>query len=375
VTLGTRGGDRWQPGAGARPGPASEPQPEPSQAREAPRRPPQRGGSRRGRPQRRRRRVPRWWLLAVAIALVATVAGTVFAVRRSGPHVDTAQFQPSHSLVTPAGYVYRTPVRTTRTLRYGGLRRSYLVVAPKTGTAGLPLLVDLAGSATTPGEELRRSGFGPLAGTGQAVLVFPAATGPAMYQSWNDGAGCCQSASADHVDDVGFVLDVVKTLEEQLRVDPGEVYLEGYSNGAKLAFTVACQDPSVFAAVAVYGGTPQLACRDTRVPVSLFLGVGSLDTETPVAGAAPNAIGNHLPLATVVHDWLTLDRCRPSAVTDHVANATLQIYRDCAAWTSVEYVIWKGQTHQWPRAPGLPQAATAATLMWQFFQHQGRLTG
>jgi polyhydroxybutyrate depolymerase len=312
----------------------------------------------------------------VLTAAVATAGALVVTTRGGGsPPQDTAQFRPSHSLLAPVALRARPPRETIEAIRVGAVERSYLVVAPRTGTVGLPLLVDLAGSATTPAQELVRSGFEPLAATAQAVIAVPAALGPPGHQAWNAGGGCCQTAAQDGVNDVGFVLAMVRALERRLQVDPARIYVEGYSNGGKLAYTVVCDAPTVFAAVATYAATPQVACRDRSSPVSVFFGVGGRDSETPPDGAPQDAAGVHPPFAQVLGFWRKVDGCTATSQTVRVDPVVIRRYPACRGWATVSYATWTNYDHTWPRAPKLPPTATAATLMWQFLEHQVRAGG
>ncbi len=66
-------------------------------------------------------------------------------------------------------------------------------------------------------------------------------------------------------------------------VDPGHarpVYVVGYSNGARLAYRVACTDPGLFDAYAAVKGGPSPDCMVSK-PVTIAQLASLDDTETP----------------------------------------------------------------------------------------------
>jgi polyhydroxybutyrate depolymerase len=97
----------------------------------------------------------------------------------------------------------------------------------------LPLLVVLHGRGQPPWTAVRSTGFLPLARRDQAVLIYP----DGLSRSWNAGSGCCGVAGIRGTPDTAFVAAVVADVLRALPVDPARVYLAGYSNGGKLAWS------------------------------------------------------------------------------------------------------------------------------------------
>lgn len=244
------------------------------------------------------------------------------------------------------------------TLEYGGVRRSYLVLAPTGSVAGLPLIVGLHGRNATPAQEASRDDLIPLAASGKAVLVYPTGWG----QSWNIAAdGCCGPAASDHMNDVGFVSRVVDQVRAQLQLS-GPTDLVGYSNGGRLAFTIACQDPSRYQAVATVSATPAISCPDAA-PLPLIAIVNADDTTLP--GAAGDPVGALNQTATW---WGTRNHCRQPPAQITAGTATVRSWNGCALQT----VVYRaGIGHDWPgeAATGVPGAAQ---LIWTFFTSSTR---
>ncbi|GAA2558315.1 hypothetical protein GCM10010435_31660 [Winogradskya consettensis] len=240
--------------------------------------------------------------------------------------------------VVPAGLI-----RTTYTITVAGLTRSYLVVRPATSDRPLPVLVELHGCCTTPDVELARSGF--LDVTGPAILVYPAG----YQQHWNAGA-CCGTTRAD---DVAFITAVVsRILSSSPAADPARLYLAGYSNGGRMAYRIACEKPSLFTAVAVFGAVNAMACPDPA-PVSLLVAAGTADPDVTVLDDGPRHTTNGYLEPTVSEQaaqYVRADGCSPSPTT---------IWNECASGKRVQLTLYEGAGHGW--------RTDIARLFWDFF--------
>ena len=134
----------------------------------------------------------------------------------------------------------RTMNTTVSTIQVGNMTRSYTVLTPakKTLSASAPIIMVLSGINSTQEQEIGRDQLTSYATAGEAEVVYPLA----YRESWN-AIGCCSWAAQKVVNDVGFIEALVK------KIDPGNerpIYLMGYSNGGRLAYTLACKDPLLF---------------------------------------------------------------------------------------------------------------------------------
>eukprot|EP00927_Polykrikos_kofoidii_P047122 TRINITY_DN41204_c0_g1_i1.p1 TRINITY_DN41204_c0_g1~~TRINITY_DN41204_c0_g1_i1.p1 ORF type:complete len:507 (+),score=103.82 TRINITY_DN41204_c0_g1_i1:101-1522(+) len=81
----------------------------------------------------------------------------------------------------------------------------------------------------------------------------PHSKAPSKGRVWNSGS-CGDFASVQKVDDVGFVLDVVKEVVANHSADPARIFLVGISNGGSMVVRMICEHPEVFAgAVSLHG--------------------------------------------------------------------------------------------------------------------------
>jgi polyhydroxybutyrate depolymerase len=305
------------------------------------------------------RSVPGWRSLAWALSTLAVLTVLVAPV--------TAVTDRSLSDNPPATGGSAV-VAEAHTVTVGGVRRTYRSIVADQLTGRVPLLVVLHGRGQSEPTVVRQTGFLGLAEQRRAVLVFP----DGEQRSWDAGHGCCGAAGSRRAPDVPFVAAIVAEAVRRWPVDAKRVYLVGYSNGGKLAYRVACVDPTLFAAVATYGAVPLAPCEPGTPPVPFLLAVGAADPVLPFHGRP----GGHPPLPAVPQavDWLRIqDGCPARAQTGRDGSAVLQRWADCAGGTDVESVVYPGRGHAWPVARAGGGSPTAATLMWAFLsRHDAR---
>src|SRR3984957_13956472 len=96
---------------------------------------------------------------------------------------------------------------SVHTIAFGGLDRTYRVHKPTGLAAAAPLVVMLHG-ATGTGQQAENSyGWDQLADSAKFVVAYP----DGIERSWN-GHGCCGRAMRENIDDVGFVIPMVRLL-------------------------------------------------------------------------------------------------------------------------------------------------------------------
>ena len=295
---------------------------------------------------------------ALAVGLTAQPAGQVVAV----PH-RPASHHPALPLL-PQVTNRPGPVSAVHTVTVDGVARTYRSIVTAQPTGKRPLLIVLHGRGQSDPSVLNMTGFLGLAQHQQIVLVVP----DGEQRSWNAGRGCCGFAGAHQAPDVAFVAAAVADALHRWPIDPERVYLVGYSNGGKLAYSEVCAHPTLFAAVATYGAVPLSPCPPGTPPVSVMLAAGTADQVLPFHGKP----GGHSPLPSVAQAlaWLRAqDWCPAKAQSSRDGSAVVQRWADCAGGTDVESMVYSGRGHAWPTG----ESPTTASLMWTFLsQHEGR---
>lgn len=156
---------------------------------------------------------------------------------------------------------------------------------------------------------------------------------------------------------------IVADAARRWRVDVRRVYLVGYSNGGKLAYSEVCAHPTLFAAVATYGAVPLSPCTPGTAAAPFLLAAGSADRVLPFHGKPSGR--PPLPSVPQALAWLRAqDRCQARAQTGRDGSAVVQQWAACAGGTEVESVVYPGHGHAWPGAGANGGSPAAATVMW-----------
>jgi polyhydroxybutyrate depolymerase len=251
---------------------------------------------------------------------------------------------------TPAS----TPDPTAGPFVVGGDRPATVEIPagldPETPT---PLLVLLHGYGSTA-EDLERAFSLESAAVDRGWLaVSPEGTTDRDgRQFWNAGTiGCCNLYASD-VDDSAYLSGLIAEIGERVSVDPKRVFIFGHSNGAFMAYRMACDHADQVAAIVSLAGVivPEEICHPTE-PVNVLQVHGTADTAVPFdgSGGAPSAMDD-------VETWAAHDGCDPvphesgpdlDLVADLDGDESHQLtFEGCDPGGSVTLWTMEGGTHQ-----------------------------
>jgi polyhydroxybutyrate depolymerase len=276
-----------------------------------------------------------------------------------------------------------TPGSSTLSLEVGGHARTVIVHIPSgyTGTQKVPLVLNMHGSGSTAAEQEGLTGMDAESDAAGFIVAYPQALIPSGTGfDWNiPGVPLRTGADAPKhpANDMAFLSQLPRLLEQRLCVDSRRVYATGFSGGARITSQLACDDSRVFAAVAPVSGlrrpTPCPIAR--RVPVLAFH--GTADPVDPYDGHGQAYWTYSVPQAA--RDWGAEDGCRKRSVTTTpTVGLTLTSYVGCKGGSVVELYSLVGEGHEWPGGPHLRKALTrvlgpqsdavnADAAMWAFF--------
>lgn len=233
-----------------------------------------------------------------------------------------------------------------------------------------PLVLNLHGSGSNGTTEEEYTGMDREAEAADFIAVYPTADIP-------DGPGFDWNVPGDPVpgmtrapNDVLFLENLVTRLEHRYCVNQKEVFLTGFSRGARLTDVVACQASDVFAAVAPVSGvrlpTP---CPTTR-PVPLITIHGLLDDTDPYDGNGIHYWTYSVP--TAVMRWAAHDGCAGKIVYP-LPNQPVEVTSyACPTGVDVQLYTIADTGHEWPGGdnglpPGTP-VLDASAVIWSFFR-------
>ena len=272
-----------------------------------------------------------------------------------------------------------------QSIRHDGMARSYRVHVPASYDPArpAPLLVALHGGGGNMDLQADDSLYGQVSKSEQQgfIAVFP--NGFSRFggklATWNAGR-CCAAARDANVDDVGFIRAVVADVARRYTVDPRRIYATGMSNGAMMAYRLACEAPDLFRAIAAVAGTDNTRTCTPAQPVSVLHIHDRDDTHVLFAGgagpdSAPRAqVADYTSVADTVAKWTRIDGCTasPRRVLDR-PGASCELYTGCRGGAQVELCVTDAGGHSWPggrkprRGPPPSQALSANDVMWDFF--------
>jgi polyhydroxybutyrate depolymerase len=214
----------------------------------------------------------------------------------------------------------------------------------------------LSGLGSTVAQEVSRDDLVPYATANEAEIVYPVA----FSESWN-AIGCCGVAGAKKVNDLAFLKALVAKL------DPGHVrsvYVVGYSNGARMAYRVACDDPALFDGYAMVKGGPTPGCA-VRKPVKLVQVASVDDPEIPYQPGDKSIEPGAVPMTTLAFRLKSAEKCQATHTVTRSGSMTLTTWPACGDGTRLAFAVWKAGVHSFPRPPASVPAASQ--VIWSFF--------
>jgi len=87
--------------------------------------------------------------------------------------------------------------------------------------------------------------------------------------------------------DLTFVDDMVKLIEDNYCVDTTRLYANGFSYGGGMSYAIACARAKVFRAVAIYEGAQLSGCDGGNDPIAYWQMAGTTDNTCTIAMATP----------------------------------------------------------------------------------------
>lgn len=323
-------------------------------------------------------------LLLAAMLLWASAAtaqdGTLrerLRERRQQP-VSEAPSAPDAPITAPGDYRY--------SLEHGGRTRLYRVHVPPgyRSDTPAPLLLSLHGGGGSMDYMAKDENYGQPSHAARAgqVLVFPNGISrfrSGMLATWNAG-DCCGAARNENVDDVGFIRVVLERVMGQLNIDRQRVYATGMSNGAMMAYRLACEIPELIRAIAPVAGTDNTRNCAPGKPVSVLHIHARNDTHVLYeGGAGPDSVDraqvtDYRSVPASVARWVAFNGCQgsPQRVLE-TDGAWCELYTPCRGGARVQLCVTERGGHSWPggvkrtRGEAASQALSANELMWEFF--------
>jgi polyhydroxybutyrate depolymerase len=262
---------------------------------------------------------------------------------------------------------------TAQSISVHGVARTFLAYRPPGLSGAVPLVVMLHGGFGSAAQAERSYRWDAQARVSHFVVAYP----DGLHRAWNAGGGCCGNPARTDVDDVGFIVGVVRTIEREIQIDPRRIYVTGISNGGIMAYRLAC-DTAIFAAIGPDSATELGACH-SPVPISVIAIHGTADRNIPYDGGPGDGYG-HIDgpaVPALIASWRRIDRC-PAPRVSSLGVVTRSV-AGCPDGRAVELITITGAGHQWPGSVSRPflqhllhldppsTALDATAVIWRFF--------
>ncbi|MCB1068821.1 MAG: hypothetical protein KDL31_00610 [Kiritimatiellae bacterium] len=242
-----------------------------------------------------------------------------------------------------------------RYLDHGGVQRRYVLYRPRSLTRPAPVVVMLDGRGGTPWTAMKITGWSRLAEEQGFLVVYPEAMRlhpdqPMHYltnpQMWDAGSGGSDTDRSP-VDDTGFLRAILDDLPAQERIDPRQVYLTGFSNGASMVFRYAVTHPETLAAIAPVSGHFRVPIKQPIPPLPCLMFFGRLDPLSPCEGgevSLPWGVREHRPsVAHSFQSWLKACGLQPETIQSRHEEGL-----ECFEAGTSRLVIIEDLAHVWP---------------------------
>jgi polyhydroxybutyrate depolymerase len=241
------------------------------------------------------------------------------------------------------------------TIQAGGVDRTYRLYKPSGLPSSAPLVVMLHGGFGSARQAEKSYDWDELADSEHFVVAYP----DGLNRAWNaNGGGCCGRPAREGVDDVAFITAAVADIAKNVRINPARVYATGMSNGAIMAYTLAC-NTSIFAAIGPVSGTQLDPCLSPH-PASVMHIHGTGDPLVRYAGGPGAGLASRIdgpPVEELNAFWRKVDQCSPPAMTTNGLITTSTA--GCPNNRSVVLVTVNEGGHHWP--------SDATEMLWEFF--------
>ncbi len=261
-------------------------------------------------------------------------------------------------------------------LVHDAIPRLYMVHVPSQwpALAKRPLVIALHGGGGSAKAAADYFGLEKLAERENFIIAYPQGTGARLagrtLGTWNAGS-CCGPAQKNRVDDVGFIERMINLLKRDFNVDPRRIYVTGMSNGAMMAWRLACDLSHIIAAIApVASAGTYVSCHPKRPVPTLYIH-GLADPCAPFDGCRKctscigrflrelglpvrPAVSSALSAPDFIEKWRRQNGCRSSARISYQNRGSLcRSYEHCRGDVIFCRVARLG--HIWPgrRSPAL----------------------
>jgi polyhydroxybutyrate depolymerase len=254
------------------------------------------------------------------------------------------------------------------TFEHDGVTRSYFLYTPDSLPTNAALVFVLHGFGGSGDKIMDYSRMNLVADSHKFMVCYPNGAKTANgTPHWN------ARLTYTTTDDVGFLSELARELQLQYSLNPGHTFACGHSNGGFMSYTLACEAPEVFKAIASMAGTMSgytwNNCNPSE-PIPVLQIHGLADNTVPIDGSITTSggWGGGPHVDEVVQYWADLNNCISQDSTFLPENTYAYYHRRGVDNHQVWYYKLRNWGHGWPSSVvGNRTGTYASEVIWEFF--------
>ena len=260
------------------------------------------------------------------------------------------------------------PSDKSPTFNHNGVERDYILYKPDKLEQNAPLIFVLHGYTSSAETIQWYSGMNDIADANGFAVCYPQGTSDyGGTAHWN------ARLSISQTDDIGFLSELAEFLQTEHNLNPEKTFACGMSNGGYMSYTLACEVPETFKAIASVTGTMSgysWENCDPSGPVPILQISGVKDEIVPIDGSMSAGGGwSGAPhMDKVIDYWSGLNGCITMDSLFLPQKTHAYYYRDCINDHEVWYYKIDDWGHEWPDSYDTTGTNTNE-LIWSFFSN------
>jgi polyhydroxybutyrate depolymerase len=226
------------------------------------------------------------------------------------------------------------------TLKTGTKDRTYLLEKPADNGTVKNIVIALHGSGGN-GESIQKNlRINELVTNNQTIIAYP----NALNESWND-----TRVKSEDVDDIGFITELIQSLQASYNIGLDNTTLIGVSNGGFMIQTIVCQNDtlaknmvSITASLLV-----EIAEQCKSFPANLIFILGKKDNLVPYDGGnlSTPIPGNVLSAQNTLTNTAEINKCGEKSEEKESTAVLVQKITDCPNGGQVSLITYVNETH------------------------------
>lgn len=298
-------------------------------------------------------------IIVAAVIVIAVIGVAAIAARnqpQSTPPASTTPPASSTFSIGPGNYEYK--------ITYQDQQRRYLLHVPPSYDmqSPVPLILNFHGDGSNADDAKVMTQMDSTSDKDGFIVAYPEGVGKAIRGK----VSAVWSAGSDKtdIDDVGFTKQVINQIEENFNIDANRVYATGFSGGAEMSYSLACNLSSEIAAIAPVSRQDDdpAGCTLSR-PVPIIHIHGTEDNCAPYNGGMCGACFSEYVKALFginvkdtsksctsvqegINKWVELNDVTPTPEVSFQKGSTTCVTYSGAG--EIEFCTIEGGGHAWP---------------------------